>query len=132
MMLDVLNYGLDSKLDFDVYWVDAGWYGAPHEDEHYSNCGPNWYRYVGDWRVNTTTHPTGDLMPIANAVHNAAKNVVYSVTRTYAMNIGDATVIAVTPMWQTALYAAAGVMGALTVLSAVMWVLTAKRKRSED
>ena len=73
MMLDVLNYGLDSKLDFDVYWVDAGWYGAPHEDEHYSNCGPNWYRYVGDWRVNTTTHPTGDLLPIADAVHNAGK-----------------------------------------------------------
>ncbi|MBQ9372883.1 MAG: alpha-galactosidase [Thermoguttaceae bacterium] len=73
MMIDVLNYGLKSELDFDVYWVDAGWYGAPHEDEHYSNCGPNWYRYVGDWRVNTTTHPTGDLMPIANAVHNAGK-----------------------------------------------------------
>ena len=73
MMLDVLNYALKSELDFDVYWVDAGWYGAPHEDEHYSNCGPNWYRYVGDWRVNTTTHPTGDLLPIADAVHKAGK-----------------------------------------------------------
>ena len=73
MMLDVLNYGLKNDLPFDVFWVDAGWYGPPHEDEHYSNCGPNWYRYVGDWIVNTTTHPTGDLLPIANAVHAADK-----------------------------------------------------------
>lgn len=71
MMADILRYCLDNKLPFDTYWVDAGWYGAPHEDEHYSNCGPNWWKYVGDWRVNTTTHPTGDLLPIANAVHQA-------------------------------------------------------------
>ncbi len=71
MMADVLQYCLDNKLPFDTYWVDAGWYGAPHEDELYSNCGPNWWKYVGDWRVNTTTHPTGDLLPIADAVHKA-------------------------------------------------------------
>ena len=33
--------------------------------------GASWAKYVGDWRVNTTTHPTGDLLPIANAVHKA-------------------------------------------------------------
>ncbi len=71
MMADVLQYCVDNRLPFDTYWVDAGWYGAPHEDELYSNCGPNWWKYVGDWRVNTTTHPTGDLLPIANAVHKA-------------------------------------------------------------
>ncbi|NUQ62594.1 MAG: alpha-galactosidase [Pirellulales bacterium] len=71
MMADILQYSLDNKIPFDTYWVDAGWYGAPHEDELYSNCGPNWWKYVGDWRVNTTTHPTGDLLPIANAVHKA-------------------------------------------------------------
>ena len=73
MMLDVLNYGLKNELPFDVYWVDAGWYGAPHEAEPYSNCGEHWYRYVGDWVVNTTTHPTGDLLPIADAIHAAGK-----------------------------------------------------------
>jgi alpha-galactosidase len=52
-------------------WVDAGWCGAPHEDELFSNCGPHWWKYVGDWRVNTTVHPTGDLLPIADAVHKA-------------------------------------------------------------
>ena len=71
MMADVLQYCVDNQMPFDTYWVDAGWYGAPHEDELYSNCGPNWWKYVGDWRVNTTTHPTGDLLPIANAVHKA-------------------------------------------------------------
>lgn len=71
MMADVLKYCVDNKMPFDTYWIDAGWYGAPHEDELYSNCGPNWSKYVGDWRVNTTVHPTGDLLPIADAVHKA-------------------------------------------------------------
>ncbi len=71
MMADVLQYCVGNKMPFDTYWVDAGWYGAPHADELYSNCGPNWSKYVGDWRVNTATHPTGDLLPIADAVHRA-------------------------------------------------------------
>ncbi len=69
MMLDILKYVVDNKFPFDTYWIDAGWYGAPHEDELYSNCGPDWYKYVGDWRVNTTTHPSGTLLPIAEAIH---------------------------------------------------------------
>jgi len=71
MMADVLQYCIDNKMPFDTYWIDAGWCGAPHEDELYGNCGPDWWKYVGDWRVNTTTHPTGDLLPIADAVHKA-------------------------------------------------------------
>jgi alpha-galactosidase len=71
MLADILQYCVDNQLPFDTYWIDAGWYGAPHQDEPYSNCGPNWAKYVGDWRVNTTIHPTGDLLPIANAVHKA-------------------------------------------------------------
>lgn len=76
MMLDILQYSIDNKMPFDTYWIDAGWYGAPHKDELYSNCGPNWYKYVGDWRVNTTTHPTGTLLPIANAVHKAGMKLL--------------------------------------------------------
>jgi alpha-galactosidase len=71
MLADVLQYCIDNRMPFDTYWIDAGWYGEPHEDELYSNCGPNWWKYVGDWRVNTTVHPTGDLLPIAQAVHKA-------------------------------------------------------------
>ncbi len=53
---------------------------------------------------------------ITSAVHQAVKNVVYSVTRTHAMNIGDATIVAVTPWWKIALYSALGVSGLLTAL----------------
>lgn len=74
MMLAILKHKMDNQFHFDTFWVDAGWYGAPHEDEHYSNCGPNWWKYVGDWRVNTATHPSGTLLPIANAVHEANMN----------------------------------------------------------
>jgi len=42
MMADVLRYCVDNKMPFDTYWIDAGWCGAPHEDEPYSNCGPRW------------------------------------------------------------------------------------------
>lgn len=73
MMLKILDYGLRNNLPFDVYWVDAGWYGAPHEADPYPNCGGEWYQYVGDWRINTVTHPTGDLLPITDAVHKANK-----------------------------------------------------------
>ncbi|MCF0234547.1 MAG: alpha-galactosidase [Thermoguttaceae bacterium] len=71
MMKDVLQYALDNKLPFDTYWVDAGWYGEPHESEPYSNCGTEWWKHVGNWKINVKTHPTGDLLPIADAVHDA-------------------------------------------------------------
>ena len=66
---------------------------------------------------------------IASAVHNAVKNVVYSVTRTNAMNIGDATVVSVTPLWQTALKVAAGGFGAVTLLFAALWALKGKKSK---
>ncbi len=65
---------------------------------------------------------------IAAAVHNAAKNVVYSVTRTNAMNVGNATVVMVTPWWQTALYAATAGCAVLTVGSVLM-MLRFKKKQ---
>ena len=63
---------------------------------------------------------------ISSAVFQATKNIVYGVTRTSAMNIGNATVIAVTPWWQTTLYAVAGAFAVLTALSIFMLV---KRNR---
>lgn len=68
---------------------------------------------------------------IASAVHQAAKNIIYSVTRTGAMNIGNATIIAITPWWQTALYAAAGVSAVLTALSIFM-LLRSRKKVGEQ
>ena len=51
---------------FDTFWVDAGWYGPPHEPDPTTNCGDCWYKYVGDWRVNTVRHPAG-LRPVSDA-----------------------------------------------------------------
>ena len=47
-------------------------------------------------------------------------------TRTNAMNMGNATVVSVTPLWRIALYAATGVCALLTVGSAFMVVRSKK------
>lgn len=52
---------------------------------------------------------------ITSAVHRAMKNIVYSVTRTNAMNVGDATIIAITPTWKIALWTVTGVFAALSL-----------------
>lgn len=67
---------------------------------------------------------------ITSAVHQAVKNIVYSVTRTNAMNIGNATIQIVTPWWQITLYAAEGICLLLTAGSAALWVLRKRKDRS--
>ena len=66
---------------------------------------------------------------IASAVHRAMKNIVYSVTRTNAMNVGDAVVLTVTPTWKIALYALTGAFYALTAAGAF---LTIRRKKKNN
>lgn len=66
---------------------------------------------------------------IASAVHKAMKNIVYSVTRTNAMNVGDAVVLTITPTWKIALYALTGAFYALTIAGAV---LTIRRKKKNS
>ena len=66
---------------------------------------------------------------IAAAVFRATKNIVYSVTRTNAMNIGNATVVAITPAWQIALYAATGVSVVLTGISVFMFIRSKKSSK---
>ena len=69
---------------------------------------------------------------ITNAVHRSVKNVVYSVTRTHAMNVGNATIVAVTPWWQTALYAATGGMVAVTLGCVAMMVIIGRKNKSKQ
>ena len=72
MMLDVLNYAVENRLPFDTFWIDAGWYGPAIEVEYLTNCGPDWYKYVGDWTTfNTKTNPAGNFHKISDAVHRA-------------------------------------------------------------
>ena len=59
------------KLPYEVYWVDAGWYGPP---EAYApdvdSSDSTWSRFVGDWRPNPVPHPHG-LKPVSDAAHAA-------------------------------------------------------------
>ncbi len=66
---------------------------------------------------------------IVTAVQTAAKNIAYNVTHSHAMNIGNATVIPITPWWQTLIYVLTGVFGVLTALCAVMWVVSSKKNK---
>ena len=66
---------------------------------------------------------------IASAVHKAMKNIVYSVTRTNAMNVGDAVVLTVTPTWKIALYALTGAFYALTAAGVF---LTIRRRKKNN
>ena len=66
---------------------------------------------------------------IASAVHKAMKNIVYSVTRTNAMNVGDAVVLTITPTWKIALYA---LTGAFYVLTAAGVFLTIRRRKKNN
>ena len=66
---------------------------------------------------------------IASAVHRAMKNIVYSVTRTNAMNVGDAVVLTVTPTWKIALYALTVAFYALTAAGVF---LTIRRKKKNN
>lgn len=69
----VIEYAAKHDYPFDTFWVDAGWYGPPHQPDTTTNCGDCWYKYVGDWRVNPVCHPDG-LRPVADAAgaHNMA------------------------------------------------------------
>ena len=66
---------------------------------------------------------------IVTAVQRAVKNITYSVTHSHAMNIGNATVIPITPWWQIALYALAGVCALLTAGSVFMLVRSKKKAK---
>ena len=66
---------------------------------------------------------------IVTAVQRAAKNIVYNVSHSHAMNVGNATVIPVTPWWQLTLYAATAFFGVLTVLFLVLAILAKKKAK---
>lgn len=67
--LEAIKSLVDNHVDFDCYWIDAGWYGQgkdPCPDVFHGD----WGTAVGDWRVNLTRHP-GTLKPIADALEAA-------------------------------------------------------------
>jgi len=56
-------------LEYEYYWVDAGWYGPPDSYSPDEFTG-DWARHVGNWNVNPAAHPEG-LLPISRAAAQA-------------------------------------------------------------
>ena len=67
---------------------------------------------------------------IVSAVQTAVKHIAYSITHSHAMNVGNATVRAITPWWQVAIYAATGVMAVLTAGSVFMLIRSKKKAKN--
>ena len=69
---------------------------------------------------------------IVAAMRESTHRILYTVANSNAMNglSSSQEVVAVTPWWQTALYAVCGVVAALAVLSAVMTVRAVKKSKA--
>lgn len=69
---------------------------------------------------------------ICQAMREATHRILYTVANSNAMNgiTASQEVVAVTPWWQTALYALCGTTGVLAVLSAAMTVRAVKRSKA--
>ena len=70
---------------------------------------------------------------IVQAMRQATHRILYTVANSNAMNglSANQQVVAVTPWWQTALYAVCTVMGAMTVVSIVM-IFRCRKKQMAD
>jgi alpha-galactosidase len=56
-------------LEYDYYWIDAGWYGPPDSYSPDEFTG-DWHLHVGNWNINPAAHPDG-LRPISDAARGA-------------------------------------------------------------
>jgi alpha-galactosidase len=59
----------EQKLDYDYYWIDAGWYG-PAESYSPDEFKGDWAIHVGNWSVNPVAHPNG-LRALSDKFHEA-------------------------------------------------------------
>jgi alpha-galactosidase len=60
----------ENDLPFDIFWVDAGWFGRDREVAPSEFKSSDWASTVGNWRVNQWAHP-GGFRPVTDAVHAA-------------------------------------------------------------
>jgi alpha-galactosidase len=67
--LRLLDQITKENIGYEVFWMDAGWYGADREVDEFQVFGrEDWFLHAGNWRVNKIAHPNG-LRPISDAVH---------------------------------------------------------------
>lgn len=60
---------VSEHMEYDAFWMDAGWYGPDREVDEYQVFGEeDWFLYAGDWRENKTAHPNG-LAAISREAH---------------------------------------------------------------
>ena len=86
-----------------------------------------------DATIHTTNAQNYEDDPfIVTEMREAMHNILYTVVNSNAMNgLSEADRLeAVTPWWQTALYAAIAVFAVLTVISVVMLVRAIQRKKA--
>lgn len=69
---------------------------------------------------------------IVAACQTALKRIAYSITRSHAMNVGNATIVPITPWWQMTLYAVTGVFAALTAVSVFMLIRSRKKAKATN
>lgn len=56
----------EKGLEYDCYWVDAGWFGPDFETDEFQNLlKEDWYYNVGYWAPNPSVHPQG-LGPVSS------------------------------------------------------------------
>ena len=74
--LSLIDFIHKNKLRFDIYWMDAGWYGPDHETEEFQNFHTeDWAYHTGHWRVNRMVHPDG-LRPVVDRAHAAGMKLL--------------------------------------------------------
>lgn len=56
-------------LQYEYYWVDAGWFIDESESKTLESSG-TWAKWAGRWRHNTRLYPDG-LKPLSDAIHEA-------------------------------------------------------------
>ena len=67
--LDRIREVQEQRLPYDVYWIDAGWYGTPESYSPVEFTG-KWWSQVGNWFPNPIAHPDG-MRPIGEAAQEA-------------------------------------------------------------
>ncbi len=74
LVLDRIDRIRESDIDFDFYWMDAGWCG--HDTGATSNeYTGDWANHVGDWVISPLVHPNG-LVDVAEKIHGSGKKFV--------------------------------------------------------
>ncbi|HBP37206.1 MAG TPA: hypothetical protein DD640_00370, partial [Clostridiales bacterium] len=84
-----LKYIKEHGLRFDMYWIDAGWFGPDHDTDEFQNFYiEDWAYNIGEWRFNRIIYPDG-FLPVSKAAHEAGMNVLlWFSTYGCAQNLG--------------------------------------------